>query len=59
MVRNVGNARNPRGTKQLDVLFDEFEQVHGFNRARRIAEGHDGPFTLDHLEVVVKPAVCQ
>jgi hypothetical protein len=37
-VRNVGNARDPRGTKELDVLLGKFEQVHGFNRARRIAK---------------------
>jgi hypothetical protein len=55
----VGNARNPRGTKQLDVVLGEFEQVHGFNSARCISKGYDGPFAFDHLEIVVEPAVCQ
>lgn len=54
----MGNARNPRGTKQLDVILSEFEQVHGFDSARCISKGHDGPFAFDYLEIVVEPVVC-
>ena len=55
----MGDARNPRGTKQLDVLLGEFEQVHGFNSSRRISKGYNGPFAFDHLKIVVEPADCQ
>ena len=50
------NVRNPRRTKELDVLLCQFEQVHRVNRTRRIAKGHNGSFTFNHLEVVVEPA---